>query len=125
MPPAEQLTFKEALARCYEAGFRKKRLVLAVAVMSAESGRRPRARNVNVNGTIDRGLFQINDYWHPKLTDKQAYRVRPNIEYAFTLSKRGTDWTPWTTYRNGVHKKFVPIVRLVKSRGGWRKLVKP
>lgn len=46
---------------------------LAVRVAKAESNLNPNAKNVNTDGSIDRGLFQINSKWHPDVTDAQAY----------------------------------------------------
>lgn len=128
MPHAgRQLTWKEALALCYEAGFRDKGLVTAVAVMAAESARFIKASHDNAPAGglgIDRGLFQINSYWHRQLSDEEAYRARPNIAYAFQLSSKGRDWTAWSTYKSKAHVKYLPVVQMVKARGGWRKLVR-
>lgn len=40
------------------------------------------ALNANKDGTIDRGVFQINDYWHPDVSTAQAM----DLEFA-------TKWT--------------------------------
>jgi hypothetical protein len=53
------------------AGFSGDRLVTAVAVGMGESSCRPDAQNSNgptkgcPNGSVDRGLWQINSCWHP------------------------------------------------------------
>jgi hypothetical protein len=98
-----QLSIKWALALCYFVGFRGKRLVSAVAVMTAESNRYPGAfhENLSENGTVlsvDRGLFQINDFWHPSLSDEDAYKPIPNAAYAYDLSNRGEFWSHWAAY---------------------------
>lgn len=46
---------------------------LAVNVARCESGFNPKAININTTGSKDRGLYQINDYYHPEVTDEQAY----------------------------------------------------
>ena len=46
---------------------------LAVRVAQCESSLDPAAKNVNVDGSIDRGLFQINTKYHPEITDEQAF----------------------------------------------------
>jgi hypothetical protein len=51
---------------------------LALAVAEAESGFDPAAVNTNTDGTRDRGLYQINEKWHPEITDAQAF----NPEFA-------------------------------------------
>jgi len=46
---------------------------LAVRVALCESNLDPKARRINRNGTIDRGLYQWNDFWHPEVSDEEAY----------------------------------------------------
>ena len=48
---------------------------LAVRVAKAESGLSPTAINTNTDGSKDRGLYQINDKYHPEVTDEQAYDI--------------------------------------------------
>ena len=45
---------------------------LAVRVAKCESGLNPTARNVNIGGSIDRGLYQWNSKWHPEISDECA-----------------------------------------------------
>jgi hypothetical protein len=45
---------------------------LALAVAKCESSLNPKARLVNKTGSIDRGLYQINNYWHKDVSDTQA-----------------------------------------------------
>ena len=45
---------------------------LAVRVARAESALNPKARCVNGKGSIDRGLYQINSFYHPEVTDEEA-----------------------------------------------------
>ena len=45
---------------------------LALAVAKCESALNPKARNVNTTGSIDRGLYQINNHYHPDVSDEQA-----------------------------------------------------
>lgn len=48
---------------------------LAVRVARCESGLNPAAKNVNAPDSIDRGLFQWNNKYHPEITDVCAYDV--------------------------------------------------
>lgn len=75
---------------------------IAVAVALAESGGDPSAVNENSNGSTDRGLWQINsvhlgsngqlrNYSPDTLFDPTV-----NAVAADTLSKGGTDWSPWS-----------------------------
>jgi hypothetical protein len=45
---------------------------LAIRVAKCESNLDPRARNINSPTSIDRGLYQINNFYHPSVTDEQA-----------------------------------------------------
>lgn len=53
-----------------------------IRLAKCESSLNPNAKNVNKSGSVDRGVFQINDYWHKEVSDEQAY----NLKYA-------TEWT--------------------------------
>jgi hypothetical protein len=54
----------------------------------------PRATNHNRNGTIDRGLFQLNSaYWG----GEENFDPETNIKKARMIFDRaGEKWTPWT-----------------------------
>jgi hypothetical protein len=47
--------------------------VLAVAIVERESQFNPRARHINFDGSVDRGLWQINSRWHPGLMDGSTF----------------------------------------------------
>jgi hypothetical protein len=111
MPLAgRQLTIGWGLALGYHVGFRGAKLTTAVAVMTAESGRYVEAYHDNTNGSQDRGLFQINSIHDGSISPADAFKAIPNAEYAFKLSKGGTDFTPWSAYNSGAYKKYVPLV---------------
>ncbi|GIW70274.1 MAG: hypothetical protein KatS3mg101_1021 [Patescibacteria group bacterium] len=44
----------------------------------------PYAVNVNKDGSRDRGIFQINNKYHP-LTDDEAFNWQTNIDYAYRM----------------------------------------
>lgn len=46
---------------------------LAIRVAKAESNLNPQAINTNKDGSRDRGLYQINDKWHPEVSDNDAF----------------------------------------------------
>jgi hypothetical protein len=126
MPLAgEQLTIKEALALCWVAGFRKEKLVTAVAVMCAESGRYVEAWHDNIGkegqvASVDRGLFQINSVHEGSISATEAFDPVGNAGFAFQLSDEGRDWSPWMAYVSGAHEKFLEGVRVVKDEGNWQ-----
>lgn len=79
----------------------------AIAVVLGESGGDTRAENrANSNGSIDRGLWQINSV-HLKssgnpdgLTVAEMFDVDASTRYAFRLSSGGTDFNPWSVTRS-------------------------
>lgn len=76
---------------------------MAVAIARAESGGRPDAIGHNTNGTVDRGVWQVNSIHGPQSTlDPVA-----NARAAVAISSNGTNWGPWTTYGSGAYRKFL------------------
>merc|ERR1719223_1636263 len=80
----------------------------ATAVAMAESGGSCSARNVNSDShsSVDRGLWQINDYWHPECSDSCAYDCSCNAGCAVNVWQ-SSGWTAWATYKNGLHTKYM------------------
>lgn len=83
------------------AGFTGTGLRWAIAVALAESGGRTDARHVNTGGSVDRGLWQINNRAHPDVSDATAYDPAGCARAAYAISAGGTNWRPWSTYTNG------------------------
>lgn len=90
------------------AGFEGEGLRKAYAIAMAESGGRADARGVNKDSrhTVDRGLFQINSYWHREVTDAQAYNAVEAAKAAFRISGGGTNWSQWSTMGGDRYKKY-------------------
>lgn len=88
------------------------RIATAVAVARAESSFRPQITNTvgNAHG-IDRGLFQINSYWHPEVSASCALSASCNTRAAVRISKKATRWTEWWTWKNNKHKPFMSQAR--------------
>jgi hypothetical protein len=82
---------------------------LAYAVMYSESSGTVKATNQNTDShrSIDRGLFQINSYWHPEVSVECAFDMKCNIKEAYRISKGGTDWRQWYGFLNGNYKKYL------------------
>jgi hypothetical protein len=85
-------------------GGSKATAALAVAVAMAESGGRADAQNHNTNGSTDRGLWQINSV-HGSLS---TFDPNANAKAAVAISHAGLDWTPWTTFKTGAYRKYLP-----------------
>jgi len=43
------------------------------------------ATNVNKSGSMDRGIFQINDYYHPSVSNECAFDHECNTDYAYRM----------------------------------------
>jgi hypothetical protein len=77
---------------------------IAGAIAMAESGGDPNAVSPpNRDGSIDRGLWQINSV-HGALStlDRDG-----NTRAAISISSNGRNWRPWTTYVSGAYKRFL------------------
>jgi hypothetical protein len=104
------------------AGFSGDRLVTAVAVGMGESSCRPDAHNANgptkgcPNGSVDRGLWQINNCWHPSVSKSCAYDAQCNANAAHRISAKGSNFKPWVAYTNGSYKKYLAEARAAVSR---------
>jgi hypothetical protein len=104
------------------AGFSGDRLVTAIAVGMGESSCRPDAQNSNgptkgcPNGSVDRGLWQINSCWHPSVSKSCAYDAQCNANAAYRISAKGTTFKPWVAYTNGSYAKYLDEARAAVSR---------
>jgi hypothetical protein len=86
-----------------DAGFTGNDWVISVAVAEAESLGWTRARLINTDCSVDRGLWQINSYWHGEVSDSCAFDPPCNARGAHTIWANG-GWTQWTTYNNGAYQ---------------------
>ncbi|SCG71775.1 SH3 domain-containing protein [Micromonospora rifamycinica] len=108
----------------YAAGFRNNPLVTAVAVAMAESSCNPSAVGSNgptagcSNGSLDRGLWQINNCYHPTVTDSCAYTAQCNANAAYNISSGGSNWQPWSTYNNGAYAGYLSAAQAAVARLG-------
>jgi hypothetical protein len=100
-----------------KAGFSGTSLAMAVAVALAESNGNPDATDLDHNGTVDRGLWQINSV-HTQFSAACDYDPLCAAEAAFSVSAAGTDWEPWVTYQHGAEIPFLPeAIAYVESTG--------
>jgi hypothetical protein len=83
-----------------QAGFSGNDWVISVAVAEAESGGWTHARLINTDCSVDRGLWQINSYWHGEVSDACAFDPTCNAQGTHTIWANG-GWSQWTTYING------------------------
>lgn len=112
-PTSQQLTPLQIAEVARGAGFKGEGLVVAVAVALAESS--GIANRVGYNKdkyrSIDRGLWQINSYWHKEYSDAQCFNAEECARAAYAISSGGSNWSPWTTYTTGVYSGYMPQAR--------------
>ena len=67
-----------------ELGVPNQEIMALIRVGKCESGLKPDALGVNTNGTVDRGIFQINSI-HKGLSNTDAFDFEKNIHFAYRL----------------------------------------
>lgn len=85
----------------YEPG---QKAATAAAIAKAESSGNAGAHNTK--GEDSYGLMQLNADAHGDLA--RTFDPLENMRNSLTVSKGGTDWSPWTMYKNGEYKKHMP-----------------
>lgn len=97
---------RELAKLCYQAGWTDaKRLAVAVAVCIAESNGYEHRTNHNPDGSIDRGLWQINDRAYPNVTDEMAFDAVKATRFARQIYVgRNNQFTAWSAFNNGQYK---------------------
>lgn len=119
----------------YAAGWRGWACVTAVQVAWAESGLDPHAVNVvdvpvRPDGSpnpafpsLDLGLFQINTYWWPALSVRDALTPETNAVHAYKMWAGSFNaaperpwtvriqkaWSLWVVYTTGAHRKYETV----------------
>jgi hypothetical protein len=88
----------------YNAGFQDAvTLTVALQVCLAESQGYDHAIHVNLDGSRDRGVWQLNSI-HKQITDEIAYDPVKATDEAFKLwVARGSDFSDWAAYTTGVY----------------------
>ncbi|HUY75983.1 MAG TPA: hypothetical protein VMV29_04390, partial [Ktedonobacterales bacterium] len=104
------LTLDQARAFAQAAGFSGPSLSIVLAIAQAESGLNTQATNGpgdNTPPSIDRGVLQLNSFWHAEVPDACAFDPACAFTAAWTISGGGAHW-PWSTYSNGAYLKYMP-----------------
>ena len=66
---------------------------LAVRVAKCESSLDEKAKHINTDGSVDRGLYQINNKYHPEVLDEEAYNPILATKFFCKAFKEGhLDW---------------------------------
>lgn len=103
-----KLTHDQIQAYARNAGFSGDSLTTIIAIAYAESGGDTTATNTSGNSAgIDRGIVQINSFYHNEVSDACAFDPACAFKAAYAISNNGTSFAPWATYTNGNYKTFM------------------
>jgi len=117
-PAAGRMSVAQIGTYASAAGFSGSGLVMAIAVSMAESGGDPAATDHDSNGTVDRGLWQINSI-HSSYSAACDYDPACAASAAYESSDHGSNWSPWVTYQRGEEIPYIQAaLAWVNSRGG-------
>ena len=77
--------------------------VIGAAIVQAESAGNPVARLDNKAQNppgkgVDRGLWQINSFWHPEVSDPEADDPVASTKHAWRI-KKARGWSEWSTFK--------------------------
>lgn len=112
-PPktATTLSFHKLEELWIGAGGNKTEAPYAAAIALAESKGNPTAEGHNTNGTIDRGLWQINSV-HGALS---TFNVAENAKAAVQIAKESGGFGPWVTYKTGAYEAYLTPANLASG----------
>jgi hypothetical protein len=99
------VSVSQATAWAKQAGFTGAGLATIVSIAEAESGLDTAIRGRTDNR--DRGILQINSYWHPEVSDACAFNGACAFQQAYRISNNGTNFSQWNTFTNGAYNQFL------------------
>lgn len=79
----------------FGAGFRGDGLATMTALGLVESRGLPNATGYNTDGSYDRGIFQLNSYWHREVSDSCAYDPVCAAQAVYRITNGGTDFSAY------------------------------
>jgi hypothetical protein len=100
-----------------QGGFTGTNWVIAVAVAEAESAGWSHARLIDTDCSVDRGMWQINSYWHSEVSDSCAFAPTCAAQATHTIWANG-GWTQWTTYTNGAYQAHMAEAQAAVNQVG-------
>lgn len=111
---AQQLTMRQAARIVHSNGFTGLHAVAAVAIIWGESGGDAHAVNVVDHNPASRaylscdiGLWQINSYWHPEVSMRDALDPVKATQHSWRISGGGWGFEPWHVYTSNKHLRYV------------------
>jgi hypothetical protein len=103
-----KLNFKQIENVWTRNGGSKKLAPVMAAIALAESGGYTQAHHTNSNGTVDRGLWQINSSNYKLYKGHNIFDPNVNAHAAKRLAEGGKGLGNWTTYNTGAYLKYLP-----------------
>lgn len=98
--PPKTYSYRQLEELWIAAGGRRIAAPTAAAIALAESSGDPNSVGHNANGSVDRGLWQINSV-HGSLS---TTNVLANAKAAVKIYNE-SGWSPWTTFKTGAYQK--------------------
>lgn len=105
LPTSGTLTAVQIGQYALSAGFTDA-LPTAIAIALAESGGNIQATHQDSDGSTDYGLWQINSV-HSSYSTSKLLTPGYNAQAAYQISSAGTNWYPWSTYKNGAYLQYM------------------
>lgn len=117
-PVTTQLTDAEIAEFLQEAGFTGDGWTIGVAVVLAESNGWPNAVNEAGNDppSRDRGLWQINSFHHPEVSDACSFDPLCSSVEAYRISSGGLDFSAWAAFNAGTYLQYMERAKAVTCR---------
>lgn len=117
------LTIPQAYSYAIGAGFSGPPAITIVAIAKAESGLDTLITHSQGNSAgVDRGILQINSFYHPEVSDAAAFNPSTAFAAAYRISNGGQDFTQWATYttKNPLlsYKRYVSQVQSQVTQAG-------
>ena len=91
------------------------KLVTAVAVGLGESDGVEQATHSNTDGSIDRGVWQINSRAWPEYPEKCTFDAVCNAGAMVDISGGGSNWQPWLAFTNQRYQQFLSDARAAEA----------
>lgn len=102
------LSDSQARSYAQAAGFSGEALDVIVAIAHAESGLNPTIDHTNTDGSIDRGILQINSAAWPQFSATECHDPTRAFQLGWIISKQGSNFTDWVTYKTGAYRQYLP-----------------
>jgi len=110
-------TYLQLMRAMRAAGFQMNRgLITGFCIACAENGQR-NLTAVFVNSdewhSRDRGPWQLNDHWHPEVSDQCAFNLACSAQQVYRISVQGQQWSQWATFTSGAYRRNMDMAYIV------------